>query len=868
MFHDIIQNANSWKEFSSELSLLGEKDKGTAFEELSRLYFLTEPTFRTKIQKIWHHSDVPQDVVDELGLQKPEIGVDLIAQVNDGTYWAIQCKWHQDQTRNVSYKELSTFFSITERQNTYSKLSHRIVCTSAADISRRVNDAHSEKIGFITYADFSKLKEENFERFRSLIQTGQSKIDPFKPKHHQAVALEKSCQYFNNPENARGKIIHPCGSGKSLTGYWLADRLDAKKVLIAVPSLALVKQTLATWTREAVANEIDMDWIAVCSDSDVTQSEDPLMKKVDLGIAVGTDPQIISDFMVKKSSAIKVVITTYQSGGVISQGLSQLGLSFDLGVFDEAHKTVGQKDKKFAHLLYDKNINIKNRVFITATERQFKGKSSEYISMDDPNIYGPVIDTISFKAALEQDEPILCDYKIVTAIVQKSEVREFIENNKFLKTDGEQCSLEADASTFASIIALRKLMKERHVKHTVSFHNNIKRAKEFQHLCNQTNVVYPDSKPLNSYHVSGKVSTGKRSVEIERFVKNKPSLITNARCLTEGVDVPAIDAVLFADPKQSKIDIVQAAGRAMRKFAGKKFGYIVIPVILEDTKNELNKDDYSQIITVISALGLNDDRIIEEFKAKASGQRSSNKDIVIIDVPDITRINIQKLISDIEIEIWDRLSFGWIKGYQKLKAYQEEHGHTRVPQRHKTPNDNFNLGAWVRNRRRDYKKGTLSPNRIADLETLKGWVWDPQEADYQEGLEKLKAYQEEYGHTRVSRSYKTPGDNYNLGSWVSHRRQDYKKGTLSDEKIVDLETFEDWVWDLLEVDYQSALEKLKAYQEEHGHTRVPQRHKTPNDNFNLGSWVGTKRKQYKGGKLSAERVADLEALEGWVWSVK
>ena len=723
MFHDIIQNANSWKEFSSELSLLGEKDKGTAFEELSRLYFLTEPTFRTKIQKIWHHSDVPQDVVDELGLQKPEIGVDLIAQVNDGTYWAIQCKWHQDQTRNVSYKELSTFFSITERQNTYSKLSHRIVCTSAADISRRVNDAHSEKIGFITYADFSKLKEENFERFRSLIQTGQSKIDPFKPKHHQAVALEKSCQYFNNPENARGKIIHPCGSGKSLTGYWLADRLDAKKVLIAVPSLALVKQTLATWTREAVANEIDMDWIAVCSDSDVTQSEDPLMKKVDLGIAVGTDPQIISDFMVKKSSAIKVVITTYQSGGVISQGLSQLGLSFDLGVFDEAHKTVGQKDKKFAHLLYDKNINIKNRVFITATERQFKGKSSEYISMDDPNIYGPVIDTISFKAALEQDEPILCDYKIVTAIVQKSEVREFIENNKFLKTDGEQCSLEADASTFASIIALRKLMKERHVKHTVSFHNNIKRAKEFQHLCNQTNVVYPDSKPLNSYHVSGKVSTGKRSVEIERFVKNKPSLITNARCLTEGVDVPAIDAVLFADPKQSKIDIVQAAGRAMRKFAGKKFGYIVIPVILEDTKNELNKDDYSQIITVISALGLNDDRIIEEFKAKASGQRSSNKDIVIIDVPDITRINIQKLISDIEIEIWDRLSFGWIKGYQKLKAYQEEHGHTRVPQRHKTPNDNFNLGSWVGTKRKQYKGGKLSAERVADLEALEGWVW-------------------------------------------------------------------------------------------------------------------------------------------------
>jgi predicted helicase len=389
-----ITSANCWKDFERSLEPLGKTEKGRAFEELTRLHLLTDPTFSIKIKEIWHHSDVPQKVVDELGLQRPEIGVDLIARVTDGTYWAIQCKFHQDRTKNVTYEELSTFFSITERDKTYPKLSHRLVCTSANGVSHRVDKAHPEKLGYLTSLEFSKLGEEQFDAFRELLGGGHPAPEPFDPRDHQKIALEKVEEYFKETKATRGKIIHPCGSGKSLTGYWISQALKSKKVIIAVPSLALVRQTLGSWTREAVANNIDMDWIAVCSDDDVKNSDDPSMHKVDLGIEVDTDPDVIAAFLSKRTKGTKVLITTYQSGQAVSEGVKKAGVVFDLGVYDEAHKTVGQKDKAFAHLLYDENVKVKKRVFMTATERQFKGNSDEYLSMDDEEVYGTIIDEL------------------------------------------------------------------------------------------------------------------------------------------------------------------------------------------------------------------------------------------------------------------------------------------------------------------------------------------------------------------------------------------------------------------------------------------------------------------------------------------
>lgn len=682
-FH-LIKGCDSFSDFVRKLDDLGtdaefRKIKGDAFEQLTILFFKTDPLFSSMFVNIWHHSELPIAVRDYLELPHPEIGVDLIAEAKDGSYCAIQCKFHQNRNRNVSYEELSTFFSVTERTGTYEKLSHRIVCTSANSVSAHVEKVHTQKIGFVTGHDFLKLGISEFNRFRKRI-SGENTIPiPLEPRAHQVLAIKKCTEFFALEENKRGKIIHPCGSGKSLTGYWISQKLEAKKILITVPSLALVRQTLSAWTRESAANGVGLDWIAVCSDEDVKNSDDPSMRTTDIGIIVTTSTQEVVDFLTKAPSGIQVVITTYQSGERISEASKGLSFVFDLAIYDEAHKTVGHSSKKFAHLLYDENLLVKKRLFMTATERLFKGDSTEFLSMDDPNIYGPLIDVLSFKSALQQNPPILSDYKVVSVIIKKSDIEQLIEERKFVKADGVVASIEGDAAAIASMIALRKLTVNRNIKHTISFHSSIKRAKDFRELNVQMNDANETTRSFSSFHVSGQLSTGERAAEIERFLENEPSLITNARCLTEGVDIPAVDAVLFSDPKQSTIDIVQAAGRAMRLHSGKEFGYIIIPVVIDDISSENINDAFKQIINVISALGMNDDRIIEESKQLVASQPSKTSqysgNILEFEPYNLsTNVNLTEFIANLDLKIWDRLSFAKsIVGESEFVIWMRDH---------------------------------------------------------------------------------------------------------------------------------------------------------------------------------------------------
>ena len=675
----ILKNKN-WGDFVAELENLGsapeyKKLKGDAFELLTKYYLKTDPLYNSMFENVWHHSEIPVNIRDDLKLPFPEIGVDLVAQLNDGSFCAIQCKFHQDPKQNVTYDELSTFFSVTERNGTYEKLSHRLICSSANEVARTVTKLHTKKLGFLCASEFEKLDETVFNSIHQLIDGKSKKIIPFVPRPHQELAIEKCRSYFSSPSQNKGKVIHPCGSGKSLTAYWVAQDLKAKSVLISVPSLSLVKQTLSAWTRESLANEIKMEWIAVCSDQDVSINDDPSCQTYDLGIAVTTDPKMVSKFLSKSTENLKVVITTYQSSSVISSAVNSNDFEFDLGIFDEAHKTAGHKTKKFSHLIDDENVITRKKIFMTATERQFKGDSSDFLSMDDPSIYGEIIDQLSFKTALEQRPQILCDYKIITVAVTKREIEEILTSDELTRVNGGNYSFENDGSNIASLIALRKLTLEKNINHAISFHSSIKRAEQFRDLNNQVNLTSDSLGTLNAFHVSGKNSTGERNAEINRFLSNAPSVIANARCLTEGVDIPAVDAVVFSDPKQSVIDIVQAAGRAMRTHPNKELGYIIIPVILDQSSEDVVLDSFKQLITVIAALGINDDRVIEEAKQYVTEKISSDSRILeFIEYSPSAEIDFGELVSELQIKIWDRLSFAKsVIGETKFAGWMRDH---------------------------------------------------------------------------------------------------------------------------------------------------------------------------------------------------
>ena len=286
----------------------------------------------------------------------------------------------------------------------------------------------------------------------------------------------------------------PCGTGKSLTAYWIAEALKAKTILVAVPSLALVRQSLTDWTREFLARGIKPDWLCVCSDETVSNLErDEFVGEVyDLGLPTHTDIKEIAALLRIRSSGPKIVFTTYQSSTKLAAAARKARITFDLAILDEAHKTVGVHSKAFAMLLSDKKIKIKRRVFMTATERVFRGDRSDVLSMDNEKDYGARFFQLSFKEAIKQR--IITDYKILTITVSDGHIRELIDQNRILNLNSRDLD-ETEAQSIAAGIALKRIYKKHGAKHAISFHRSIRSADRFRcasHTVWENRAVFED----------------------------------------------------------------------------------------------------------------------------------------------------------------------------------------------------------------------------------------------------------------------------------------------------------------------------------------------------------------------------------------
>jgi hypothetical protein len=357
----------------------------------------------------------------------------------------------------------------------------------------------------------------------------------------------------------------------------------------------------------------------------------------------------------------------------LGDAVKEIAFEFDLGILDEAHKTVGAADKLFSYLLFDDNVNIRKRIFMTATERRYKGSSDNILSMDNPEIYGDTFTQLSFKEAIDLE--ILSDYKIITLLITKDEVKEYLKQNDIVYGTELGDNAEVDFRTYASLIALRKAMDKYPIKHAVTFHGSINRAKLFSELQKPFEEVYPKFSKVSAYHVTGAIPTGIRSKIVREFAGAEKAIITNAKCLTEGVDVPNIDCVLFADPRNSTIDIVQAVGRALRRTRDKEFGYVLLPIYSEEKNGEaiLENEDFQNILSTLMALASNDERIVEFFRDKHSASNSAGvKDLIQFDVENIASgisINTTLLIEQLELKTWSRLAkLSW-RPFDEARAF-------------------------------------------------------------------------------------------------------------------------------------------------------------------------------------------------------
>ena len=782
----LSKDISTWDDLMQKFTFLSKKEKGDAFENITKLYFEIDPKYQF-YDNIWLFSELPAKELEILGLPSQDLGIDIIAKSGD-EYHAIQCKFHDDNSKSITFKEVATFISLLESNP---KLTQGYICSTADSTSHNFQKLKTKPINLILSDDWNNLGPDFFHQIEDILNGKKPTYKIFEPKEHQEKAIKDAVSYFSKSTNTRGKLIFPCGSGKSLTGLWITQALKSKTTLIAVPSLSLIKQTLEVYISQMAALNVPVKWLCICSDEGIGKDEDVVIYTENIGVPCQTDPVYIEQWLKKNKGENIIVFTTYQSGRIIAEISKNLAISFDVGIFDEAHKTVGSDKKLFSHLLLEENISISKRIFMTATERFYQGSDDSIISMNNTSIYGEVFTQMSFKEAIELN--LLTDYKVITIEVGKSEISDFIKQNNLVQLN-DKWKKETEARSLASMLALRKAMEQFPIKNAVSFHSSIDKAIRNKELQDHISTTY-NFEPIVSYTVSGNQPTAKRNRIVQEFARSERALITNAKCLTEGVDVPNIDCIVFADPRKSKVDIVQALGRALRRKEGKEWGYVVLPVVYDEETKEIDNENFKEIVAILRGLASNDSRIIEYFEAKSSDKHTkSNKSDSIFNFSVISEILDEKeLEKHLEIRLWDKLSgYNWLQFEEarnfvhklKLKTQKEwfrycKNGHNPddIPT---NPNKIYMQDGWkswgdwigsdsVASHLREYKSFEEARDFVhkLKLKSLKEWK------DYCKSAINPKDIPTNPNRTYKQDGWKTWGDWFGTGT-VAPRLREYK----------------------------------------------------------------------------------------------
>ena len=733
------------------------QDKGDAFEVFAEAYLAVQKLYQ--VQNIWSFDNIPLSIKKQLRVTE-EWGIDGVYQDIQQNLCAYQVKFRSNRDALTWRGELSNFMGLADYAD------QRVLFTNSDSLPKPMRD-RKDFISILGNA-LDRLEKRDFESIRSWMQGEKVTFVPKSPRPHQQTAIDDVIKGLESED--RVMAVMPCGTGKTLVSLWIAEQLQGQKVLVLVPSLALLRQTLHEWMKETRLDKVSI--LSVCSDPTVQkQNDDWMLEQCDLDFPVTTESHVVDQFLQQETDATKIVFSTYQSSPVVADGMGGTD-SFDFAIFDEAHKTSGKQGTKFSFALTDDNLAIHKRLFMTATPRHYnvskKNKEGEHqlvYSMDVPETYGNLVHQLSFAKAIEQG--IICDYKVVISVVASNEV-----DNQML-SQGEVL-IEGDlvrAKQVANQIALQRVVEKYQTGKIITFHSVVRSAKSFVSQGSE-GVAYhlPD---FSCDHVNGTMSTSEREQIMQKFRSANESIISNARCLTEGLDVPTVDMVCFMSPKKSKVDIVQATGRAMRISEGKDYGYILIPLFLElkvgeSIEEALERTDFGEVWNVLQALKQQDKVLndiirkmrVDQGRTKGFDDSRFQGKVEILGV----EIDLETLRKVITTKLIEKLGLSWDEMYGQLIAYKEEHGNCNVPSGYP---DNPQLANWVGRQRQAKKQDKLSQDKIQKLEAI-GFPWNPDEDLWDQMFQALQEYKRIHGDCNVPNRYP---DNPQLANWVGRQRQ-------------------------------------------------------------------------------------------------
>ncbi|MCC3324659.1 type I restriction enzyme EcoKI subunit R [Gordonia bronchialis] len=623
-------------------------ERGTKFEQLMVRYFELDPTMAQQYDGVWRWIDWP-------GRQgKPDTGIDIVARERDtGDYTAIQCKFYEP-THTLAKGDIDTFFTASGKAG----FTNRVIISTTDRWGRNAEDAITDQQIPVQRIGLAEIAESPIDWDIAWPQGElQVELTPavrHQPRPHQQQAIDAVFDGFA-AGNDRGKLIMACGTGKTFTALKIAERTAAEnggsaRILFAVPSISLLSQTLREWTAQT---ETDIRAFAVCSDTKVSRAAEDV-SVVDVAIPVTTDGPTLAAHMEhrKRARGLTVVFTTYQSLPAVADAQNRGVDPFDLVICDEAHRTTGvtvsgADESNFVKVHDDDFLHAHRRLYMTATPRIFadtvrekaEEHSAELTSMDDMDIYGPEFHRLSFGDAV--DRGLLTDYKVivltvdeglVAAPMQKQLAGEFAE----LQLDdasrivgcwnglAKRAGTTPDGTGFAP--------DEPPMRRAVAFAKDIAASKQvaevFPAVVDAYRDLLDDTDPLNdatgnrdltvsARHVDGTMNALQRN-EALRWLRSgsigddECRILSNARCLSEGVDVPALDAVLFLHPRNSVVDVVQSVGRVMRLSPGKDYGYIILPVAVPSGVSPAaalsDNRRFKVVWQVLNALRAHDDR--------------------------------------------------------------------------------------------------------------------------------------------------------------------------------------------------------------------------------------------------------------------
>ena len=642
-----------------------ERDKGARFEELISCYLMTEPAYASTLEKVWVWSSFPSR--SDFGGR--DTGIDLVARTKDGEYWAVQCKCYAED-HPVTKSDMDTFLSTSGRMfrdidGKEVSFSLRVIVATTDNWSFNAVEVTKGQTIPVTIIGLSILENApvDWDEIEAGVHGKDARQKAHELREHQREALEAALNHYKDHD--RGKMIMACGTGKTFTSLRIAEAIlendpEVGKerpgcVLFLAPSISLIGQTLREW----VSNSMDdLNAVCVCSDTTVTKkrTEDDVGERVeDLGLPATTDPGKIA-FRAMVSEDTTVVFSTYQSIDAVIAA-QQHGLpEFDIIICDEAHRTTGviidKQDESLFTKVHDNSlVHGKRRLYMTATPRLYgeKGKADarkaavEICSMDDESKYGKEFYTLNFGRAVEKD--LLSDYKVLILTTTASDVPEILRRH-WADWKGEidtdtNCKIWGCLNALAKNVAYDTTLKTTDpapMRSAVSFCRSIRVSRA---LCDMFNKVANDPMsplPATMRHIDGSMNSMDRD-SLLTWLKDgskRCHILSNVRCLSEGVDVPALDAVLFMDSKGSIVDIVQSVGRVMRKAEGKRYGYIIIPIVVpEDEDPEFaldNNDRYKVVWQVLRALRSHDERLeaeINTFNYRKPGEPNPNGHIHI-----------------------------------------------------------------------------------------------------------------------------------------------------------------------------------------------------------------------------------------------